>query len=241
MAKRQPGKKIETWKYVDRADGIKIDVPVRMVTLPSQLYGGSAKVEFRVDLPDLEINDRDTDANKLRERVFEEIRAKRSTTWEDFLHVFAAGKFEGDKFAVPKDRGDVVWTNRPDEDDEPRYGAHKLVAALRIRVSTVRVGTMPDGAKVHRNEHCSHAMIGMPETGKVKDSFFDDRMDGVSALVPDTPEARLALAKVAEAIRQAHDTLKKYMHPDNVTASLEQFLRGSGLAGLPAPAQEEEE
>jgi hypothetical protein len=233
MARREEGKKFETLEYHDREDGVRIKVPVRMVKSARSNYADTdrdARFEFVVTMPDFAIHDRDKDLNALRDRVFEEIKKKRSTTWEDFLHVFAGGDFPT--------TGDYA-NSQPDSYAFAEEGCEfvSLDVALKLDVRPVRVGTRYDGTKVHTEDRSHHTSEGLPRLGPGEEpwSGHSNRTRGIYSLIPDTLENRAALVEIVKAMEKVHEMLRHIVHPDNIHRTLEMIKQGGGLA-LPAPA-----
>jgi hypothetical protein len=231
MAKKPAGKKFDTWEYADQAAGIRVKVPV-------YTGGSGGKIVFRVELEEFAIRKEDSDINRLKDQVFAEIKAQRSTTWTGHLYVYCGGAMSGllafESAAAAREEGESSSC------DEESLGAE-----FRLMIRPVAIGTRPDGSRCYRDRryYGARAVDRMPPVGvniesPPEFSGFDSRSHrGTCALLPDTPENRRALAEIACAVEQLRRRLGTLLSPARIESSLGTILE-RGMVALEPPGED---
>jgi hypothetical protein len=219
MAKRGR-KKIDTWEYKGN-DGAKLLVPVYIINDAYNHKEDIREIQFEVDLPDIDVKERDADLNALQVTVFKLIAEKLLVKWEPFLWVKVSGS------AYPFDM-------------KKRNAYDHLTMEVNIEVTPIEIGTMPMGGKIHRKTGYSETSEGMPATGEEEKSSYgyscySSRQPPQRSLVPDTPANREALNDIALRFEALIQNLRRLLSTEQV----EQFLANSLASNLlPAPKEE---
>ena len=243
MGKRraEDGRIIKTWTA--KANGQEFPCHVRMAERP-QPYSAKTDTVFFVTCPALGLRvDEDEDKgdpntadkkpkltiDQMVERVEKKVAAATSITWRPYLYVQTQGRL------------------RPLPDKLAGHGHGTEVAEVTVKVDCVQLAETPQG-KRHRWREVggrydaadAQGEKGWPATGvapESKESWRrkyengDDRP--LRALVPDTPENRLALEEVVAGFGRLRATLQQFLAPEKIHATLAAVAAGGGPLALP--------
>jgi hypothetical protein len=206
MPRRRP-RKIITWRYDDGA-GTTMEVPVYQVINHDGIW-------LRVELPELGVLEECSDVNLLRDRVFTAIAERLVIRWAPYLWISAEVTcYDLDDFAGATHRNPHL----------------RLDAA--VRVDRIEIGTRPDGSTCHRGlEYGSSVRDGLPTLDDGEDS---DTRHEVESLMPDTPENRQALVKLARQFFNVGKEVCARLDRRNV----DRLGTDGTIAGLLAPPRE---
>jgi hypothetical protein len=184
------------------------------------------------------------DIDELKKTVEIAIREKSSIQWRPMLHVV----FEGDRdrlFGL-KDKADTINT-------QDGAGAELNLRWSRVRIAELRgkkiwsdfqhtireyaadqLGVPWEKRRSISKEVWGDARDGWPEVGIFPSDDEDyNNLTTYRALIDDTPENRLALEQVADAMAALQDRLGLMFSPKMIDRTLEQVKVG-GLKALPA-------
>jgi hypothetical protein len=206
MPRRRP-RKIIIWRYDDDA-GTTMDIPVYQLT-------GHDGIWLRVNIPELDIREENSDINLLRERVFAAIKDRLVLKWEPCLQISVSGR---------------AWSL--DDFAEAMQINPSLSCEIEVRVSRIEIATRPDGSQCYREPGLdSRIHEGLPGPG---DGIVDDEQQDTRSRVPDTRENRQALVELGHAFVRLGRELCDRLGPDQVNAAVSRLLAEKTLAGLPA-------
>lgn len=238
-------KKFTTWDYEDR-DGATLHVPVQLVdatkTTSGRLGKDDAKTYFLVQLDNPEIDEQDTDINRLRETVFAKIKEQLKIEWRSMLIV-----------TVDSSRSRLFRKELKAATPDTERNAHGKLKLSWERVQIAQHGKnklqrdfnnyyKPFGYTKERGEkprevwnrgHDGWPTLGAGENHKHRAG----RARSVGAMIPDTPENRLALEAISDQIEKLYDGLSKLLNSTRIEETLAK-VAASGLLALSAPKQE---
>lgn len=239
---RHGEKKFTTWEYRENNIGpVLVSIPVLVVDTSktsSSYHGTDAKTYFKVELRDLEISEKSSDINELRNKVFELIKQKLNIEWKNKLHVEVS--CDRERLFNKEDAPDT-----PDTQDDGsgsltvkwvRYqvaivNGEKVQRQFRRYIEPMRWGTRTEPAR----EEWGHTFGDWPHEGVDP----RDRSDTPSqaALIDDTPENRAALELIADNLELLYSRLSVLLNADKIQSTLTHVISGSSLLALAAPAE----
>lgn len=247
---RRGHKHFTTWKFEHR--GISFDIPVQLIDDARAANWRSSsgdKTYFRVTIEDPEIDERDSDINRLRETVFKKIREQLTIDWSSVLVVHVKSNRE----SLFKDSGrGRKKLNLPPDTPNTRDDAS---AGLDISWERWQIATFkrkkiarrfsnfyePFGSGIERGEQAREVFHTAGNGWPLDKDATGHHLNGgeercVSAMIPDTAENRLALESIADQLGQLASKLKFLMSGAQIEATLQQVATHS-LNDLPAPPQ----
>jgi hypothetical protein len=210
MSKRRP-KKIITWRYDDGA-GTTMEIPVYQVTDHQGVW-------LRVDIPELDIREENSDINLLREKVTAAIKGRLFLKWEPFLQISVS--------STAWDLDDFVAATQVNP---------TLSFEINVQVARIEIGTRPDGSQCYRTPGMDPRIREWP--GAVGDGADDDQRREVRSRVADTAGNRQAMVDLGRAFVRLGRQLCDRLHPQRVEEAMAQLMAEKTLAGLPAPPRE---
>lgn len=218
---RRGEKKVAVWRY--EKDKAALEVVVYLVDLGPRDYSGredGARTFFRVEIPDLGINEDDTDINKLKISVWKELDQKLSIKWTDWLYVSVDGNID-------------TIVRRLEADDDPVEDLMELVnrqanCSISIKYERLQLGQIGN-QKMQRDFNNYHegrtyyetAREGWPEVGRkppAKHRWGTDNQQ--LALVPDTAENRAALDAISDGFGNLLKRLGEILSPEKAQSTL---------------------
>ncbi len=195
MAKK-PGKKITNWVFDEK--GVALAIEVRMIVVKDRHDADDGKTKFVVVMPEYEIEDKDTDIDVLKTRVFEALAKSARPDWRKMLYVTITTK-----------------TGNPHDS----YNDSKLAKSeIEFACGALEIATRPNGVKIYRWENNDNICEEWPETGKVKRYYGSGNR--VGALIPDTPEHRRAIAEIAGGFEKIMERLNALLMPEEIEQTL---------------------
>jgi hypothetical protein len=247
MARRGIKRAFE-WKYVDGT--VTLTVPVFVVNRDEQSDRGGyfekdkPTTYFRVQMEDPEIDEHDVNIDELKKRVFAGIKQKLEIPWRDVLHVEVDGDRE--RLFKKKTAADTKDTEASARVNVSVHWTRHQIAEVRGKKVSRRFQSWYEPTQLDDNhrviklpgrEQFSSMSDGWPDTGRPTDRWNKADKTRIAALVPDTPENRLALEQIADGFDQLHKRLMGLLAPK----AIEKTLANIGDAGLmlPAPAAPE--
>jgi len=225
---RKGRKKFTTWEFRDRE--VKLLVPVHVVDDTDHNHTAK-EVYFSVKMEEPEINEQDTDINRLRQTVFAKIKEQLSIKWRSMLVV----EVECARHRLFDKR------KKPDTMDTEYSGDGSLgVSWHRVQIATFGKQKLsrtfnnyykpwgPGLQKERPREVWNQGTEGWPEVGTIADRRGYPR---IKAMIPDTPENRVALEAIADNIETLYRRLGKLLDSDQIENTLAR-VAGSGLLAL---------
>lgn len=217
-------KKFTTWTWRHPHTHERVDIEVRC--REERPVYGSVKTVFEASSknPAYPVDDCDASPDALRERVFRELNAASHVDWEYVLKVEVSGDFSAGFQGINKFA-------------EPGFEYVGIKGEFGIDVEPHQVGTRADGSKVHnrRDGAGCNVLPGDLGGGDWRCPGTETRRD---AVIPDTPENRLALHRIVTHMHRLHQQLRTFLQQDRIAESLQRALQAPGMLGLPAPEPE---
>ncbi len=222
MARGKQVYKID-WEH----EGLKIQVPVRLFKeKPSYSNDYKEQHIFRAEYKPANINEKDTDSDKLRDRVIKLLETWHSIDWR-LVIVIKVTQHESERYDSGYDVR-LAWNYYA-------IGTHGNGAEVHMRV--------PEPDKLFADGHwdgnrfSDEPTEGLPEEGYIKPDkgpFYSNRQPYTQAMVSATPANKAALGNFVKAMEALVEKMHHHFHPCRINA----LLQSPGLI-LPAPAKKE--
>ncbi len=236
-------KQFTTWDYEDRVSGVKFKVPVSVVdemkTTSYKSYGSEDGTYFRVQMEEPEIDERDTDINRLRKTVFAKIKTQLQIEWKSML-VVTVGVHRSRLFRKE------LKSDTPDTENSAggkfevewyrvqiaQRGKQKMQRGFNSYYKPMHYGSAP-GDKPR--EVWGSASQGWPNLTSENSRHRHGGGKSVMAMIPDTPENRQALESISDQIEKLYANLSKLLNAKHIEQTLAQIAK-TGLLALTGPS-----